>query len=279
MARFQLEPLTPGIGSEIRDFDLSTASDADLGDLRAALTERSVLVVRDQKLDRAAHKRLARAFGTGELQRHALTQADDPEVLLVATDAKSKFTAGEGWHSDVTCEPAPISASLLYLTKLPELGCGGDTLFADMAAAFESLSEPVRDFCERLWAEHDGALPWKTLYGIDPKPGTTYPRTVHPVVIRHPDSGRKTLFVNRGFTTRLKGVSGREGSHLLEMLFRHIETSPEIQCRVRWQADTLVIWDNVATQHHAVWDYYPHSRYAERVSALGVKLEPASAHA
>jgi taurine dioxygenase len=280
MPHFELEPLTPRIGSEIRNLDLATANAETLRDLRAALAERMVLVVRDQKLDRVAHKRVARAFGTGELQRHLLAAPQpgreaDPEVLPIATDAKSKYTAGEGWHSDVTCEAAPIAASLLYLTELPEFGCGGDTLFADMHSAWEGLSEPVRDFCERLSAVHDGALPWKSVYGIDPKPGQSYPKTTHPVVVRHPETGRRTLFVNRGFTTHIAGVSKSESAHLLELLFRHIETSPDIQVRVRWQPNTLVIWDNPATQHHAVWDYYPQSRYGERVSALGSKLEAA----
>ena len=96
-----------------------------------------------------------------------------------------------------------------------------------------------------LKAVHDGALLWKTIYGIDPKPGTTYTRYEHPVVIRHPDTSREVLFVNRGFTTHLTGVSPQESRFLLEMLFNHIEASPQIQCRVQWRPNTLVMWDNV----------------------------------
>ncbi len=263
--------LTPVIGSEVRGIDLNEVDAATAAKLKGLLNERCVLVFRDQSLTRDAHKRFARFFGTGELQRHALSRSGDPEVLDVRADANSKFVAGESWHTDVSCEAAPISASMLYLTLMPECG-GGDTLFANMAAAYEQLSEPVKGFARSLSAVHDGALPWKTGYGRDPKPGTTYPRHTHPVVVRHPDTGRPVLFVNTGFTTHIRGVSRHESECLLGLLFRSIEASPQIQCRVTWRANTLVMWDNIATQHHASWDYFPNSRYAERVSSLGVEL-------
>jgi taurine dioxygenase len=270
----ELEQLTPVIGSEVHGIDLNRVDAAMAAKIKTALNERLVLVFRDQSLNRDAHKRFAHFFGTGQLQRHPLSRSRDPEILDVKTDKDSKFTAGEGWHTDVSCEAAPISASMLYLTRMPE-GGGGDTLFANMVEAYERLSEPVKALVRTLKAVHDGALPWKTIYGIDPKPGTTYPRYEHPVVIRHPDTGRAVLFVNRGFTTHLTGVSAQENRFLLEMLFNHIEASPQIQCRVQWRPNTLVMWDNVATQHHAVWDYFPQSRYAERVSSLGVELSAA----
>jgi len=270
----ELQPLTPGTGSEVRGIDLNEVDAASAAKIKALLNERLVLVFRDQSLTREAHKRFARFFGTGELQRHVLTKSGDPEVLDVSTGPDSKFTAGEGWHTDVSCEAAPISASMLYLTEIPE-GGGGDTLFANMCEAYQRLSAPVKSLIGTLAAVHDGALPWKTIYGIDPKPGTTYPRHAHPVVVRHPETGRAVLFVNRGFTTHLTGVSRQESRFLLEMLFNHIEASPSIQCRVKWQRNTLVMWDNVATQHHAVWDYFPNRRYAERVSSLGFELSAA----
>ena len=99
-----------------------------------------------------------------------------------------------------------------------------------------------------------------------------YNRTVHPVVIRHPVTGRKLLWVNRGFTTGIKGLSHVENRHLLELFFQHIESTLTAQCRVRWEDGTLTIWDNIATQHHAVWDYFPNSRYGERVSVVGEVL-------
>lgn len=160
---------------------------------------------------------------------------------------------------------------MLYVSEVPA-GGGGDTVFAGMNLAYESLSPPVQEFVGRLKAVHDGALPWKVGYGIDPGADNPYPRSEHPIVLEHPRTGQKLLFVNRGFTTHIKGVSRLENRHLLEMLFCHIESNPTFQCRVTWRANTLVMWDNLATQHHAVWDYFPETRYGERVSSVGPAL-------
>ena len=126
----------------------------------------------------------------------------------------------------------------------------------------------MQAFVETLSATHDGAKPYTGGYGQAAPPGG-WPKTTHPVVIRHPESGRKGLFVNRGFTTRINELDRKESDALLEFLWRHVETHLEFQCRVRWEPNTLVFWDNRCTQHHAVWDYYPHSRYGERVSIVG----------
>lgn len=275
MASIRNQTITPNMGTEIRGLDLATADDGALAEIRALLSERLVLVFRDQHLTREQHKAVCRHFGVGSLQRHALTRCEDQEVLDVRTNAQSRYTAGEGWHTDVSCEPNPISTSMLYVTEVPECG-GGDTVFANMYQAYEVLSAPVKALAASLTAVHDGALPWKGAYGIEPPAGTQYSRTEHPVVIAHPDTGRPVLFVNRGFTTQLKGVKALEARHLLEMFFHHIEATPLIQCRVKWEPNTLVMWDNVATQHHACWDYFPQSRYGERVSAVGTTLHAAA---
>ena len=129
----ELEQLTRVIGSEIHGIDLNHVDAAMAAKIKIALNERLVLVFRDQSLTRE-RKRFARFFGTGQLQRHAVSRSGDPEILDVKTDKDSKFTAGEGWLTDVSCKAAPISASMLYLTRMPE-GGGGDTLFANMAKA------------------------------------------------------------------------------------------------------------------------------------------------
>lgn len=270
----ELQSLTPVIGTEVREVDLA-ALDAPGEDwLRALLAERQVLVVRDQHLTQDQHKRIARLFGTGELHRHALGGArgyKDPEVLEVRTTAESKHTAGEGWHTDVSCDPAPIAASLLYMREMPA-GGGGDTIYASMTECYERLSEPVKALARSLSAVHDGAQPYRNGYGIEPPAGTQYNRTVHPLVIRHPVTGRATLWINRGFTTRIEGVGRLESRVLLELFCQHIVDTVKAQCRVRWEPNTLTIWDNVATQHHAVWDYYPQTRYAERISVIGPEI-------
>ena len=160
-------------------------------------------------------------------------------------------------------------ASMLYIKEIPECGSGGDTLFADMYRAYETLSERMQKFLEGLVAVHDGALPYIGKYGYAAPDGKQYPRTEHPVVIRHPETGRKALFVNSGFTSHIRHMRRWESRGLLDMLFRHIATTVSLTCRVRWEPNTLTLWDNRCTQHHAVWDYYPQSRFGERVSIVG----------
>ncbi len=269
--------LTPVMGAEITDVDLNTLDDALASDLRHLLADRGVLVIRGQNLDREAHKRVAACFGTGELHQHPLAKAagsGDSVVLPIRTTASSAFAPGEGWHTDVSCDVTPIAASLLYMREMPASG-GGDTMFASMTEAYALLSDPMKAFISSLSALHDGALPWRVGYGKEPDAGMAFNRTVHPVVIAHPQNGKPLLWVNRGFTTRIEGLSPTESRALLDMLFHHIEATPRLQCRVTWAPNTLVIWDNIATQHHAVWDYFPHTRYAERVSVIGGELKAA----
>lgn len=269
--------LTPVIGAEITNCDLNNLTDALAGELRALLADRGVLAIRNQRLDHEAHKRVAACFGTGELHRHPLAMAAggvDPYVLTIRTSAKSAYAVGDGWHTDVSCDKTPIAASLLYMHEMPESG-GGDTMFASMTEAYVLLSDPIKQLVSGLSALHDGALPWRDGYGKEPDAGMAFNRTVHPIVIAHPVNGKPLLWVNRGFTTQIEGVRPSESRALLDMLFRHIEATPRLQCRVQWEENTLVIWDNIATQHHAVWDYFPHTRHAERVSVIGGELKAA----
>lgn len=266
-ASFELTALTPHLGAEIDGLDLSQPlSVAEAADLRQAWADWGVLVFRDQQLDREAHKAFGRYFG--ELHVHPMNFArqTDPEILVVKTTADSPYTAGDGWHSDVTCDATPPFGSALYITEVPECG-GGDTLFADMYLAYELLSPAMQVFLEGLTAVHDGALPYVGAYKSTPPEGG-YPRSEHPVVTVHPVTGRKVLYVNSGFTSHIKGLRAWESRALLESLYAHIATTPKLHCRVEWEPNTLTLWDNRCTQHHAVWDYYPHSRYGERVSMI-----------
>lgn len=272
----EVAPLTPAMGAEIRGVDLSQPVPADMfSEINAALLAHQVIYFRNQTLTREDHKRFARLFGrlhvhpyhvarTGPM--HAAGGAPDPEILVVKADQNSKFVAGEGWHTDVTCDPEPPMGSMLYITQTPEIG-GGDTCFASLTQAYEALSPTMQRMLEGLTATHDGAKPYTGGYGTKPPEGG-WPRSTHPVIARHPETGARLLYVNRGFTTRINELSREESDAMLEMLWRHIETHPQFQCRVRWEPNMLVFWDNRVTQHHAVWDYYPYSRYGERVSIL-----------
>lgn len=283
-ARIKVAPLTPVLGAEIEGVDLSEPLDDEtFEEVRAAFNAYGVLVFRNQVLSNEDHKRFARMFGRLHVhpyhvksvapehtQKSAFPdQVSDPEILVVKADQDSKFVAGEDWHTDVTCDEEPPMGSMLYLTKTPDIG-GGDTCFASTTRAYDALSVPMQGFLETLSAVHDGAKPYTGGYGTPAPPGG-WPKTVHPLIARHPDTGKKMIFVNRGFTTRIVGLARKESDALLEFLWRHIESNPAFQCRVRWTPNTLVFWDNRVTQHHAVWDYYPHSRYGQRVSIIGTR--------
>ena len=267
----ELVPLTPRFGATITGIDLSQPlSELQEQEIRRASLDWLVLTFPEQKLTHSQHKAFGRRFG--KLHVHPLlrnVEMEHPEILPVITTADSPYTAGEGWHSDVTCDEIPPMGSMLYITQTPGDG-GGDTLFADMYQAYEILSQPMRNFLEGLRAVHDGAQSYISTYGASaPKEG--HPHAEHPVITRHPETGRKVLYVNRGFTSHIVGLTPSESRATLEMLFRHIETNPQITCRVRWQPNTLTFWDNRCTQHHAIWDYYPRTRRGGRVSILGDK--------
>lgn len=265
---FRVDSLTPHLGAEVHGIDLSVSLDQQqLADVQQAFADWGVLVFRDQHLDRESHKAFGRYFGS--LHVHPLNHArsGDPEILVVKTTKNSPYTAGDAWHTDVTCDAIPPMASALYITETPECG-GGDTLFADMCLAYELLSPAMQTFLEGLTAIHDGGIPYVGSYGTTPPEGG-YPRSEHPVVAVHPVTGKKVLYVNSGFTSHIKGLRRWESTALLDALYMHIATTPRLVCRVQWEPNTLTLWDNRCTQHHAVWDYHPHSRYGERVSVVG----------
>ena len=265
---FEVNSLTPHIGAEVCDIDLSEPlSNEQAQDIHDAWMDWKLLVFREQELTREHHKAFARRFGKLHVHPMQHQYRGDPEILKVKTSADSAYTAGDGWHTDVTCDEIPPLGSMLYVTETPECG-GGDTLFADMCLAYELLSEPMQRFLGDLTAVHDGALPYVGSYKSKPPEGG-YPRNEHPVVTRHPETGQPVLYVNRGFTSHIVGLSGAESRALLDMLYRHIDSTPRLWCRVEWRPKTLTFWDNRCTQHHAVWDYYPHGRYGERVSIVG----------
>ncbi|RQO78294.1 taurine dioxygenase [Aquitalea sp. FJL05] len=267
-----LRRLSPALGAEIRGVDLSQPlPPAQLEEIRQALTDFLVLTFPGQAIGATEHKAFARHFGS--LHQHVLgdstqltARSDDPEILGWKTGRSTRYTAGDAWHNDVSCDPHPIWASLLRVTRLPEVG-GGDTAFANLYLAYASLSDPLKQFLEGLSAVHDGKEGWSNGYGAEPKPGQVFNASEHPVVARHPVSGRKFLFVNEAFTSHIVQLSRAESRALLQLLFRHIEKHQSFQARIHWQPDTLLLWDNWATQHHAIWDYYPFERWGERVSA------------
>ena len=266
----EVRKLTPVIGAEIHGVYLSKGlSNQQFDDIHRALMENLVIFFRDQKLSIDEQKDFGRRFGKLHIHPAAPKGLEEhPEILIIKADDKSKRVAGEEWHSDVSCDREPPMGSILHLTTVPPDG-GGDTVFANMYRAYETLSEPMRRMLEGLTAIHDGEHVFRGRYGIKDE-GKVFPRSEHPVIRTHPVTGKQLLFVNRGFTTRIVQLTRHESNAMLEMLYRHIET-PELHCRFKWRANSIAFWDNRCVQHHALWDYYPARRYGHRVTICGDK--------
>jgi taurine dioxygenase len=266
----EVRKTTPNIGAEISGLDLSQPlGNQQFQEVHDALMENLVIFFRDQELSPERHKELGRRFGKLHVHPAAPSLlAEHPEIFVLETDEKSKHVAGEDWHSDVSCDAEPPMGSILYITEVPPHG-GGDTLFANMYLAYETLSAPIRKLIDGMTAVHDGEPYYRGRYAADDA-GRKYPRSEHPIVRTHPVTRRKGLFVNRMFTTRIVGLGKNESGAILEMLYRHVET-PEFSMRFSWRPNSIAFWDNRCAQHRAVWDYYPNRRYGHRVTVCGDK--------
>jgi taurine dioxygenase len=257
----QATPLTPTIGAVISNIDLSQPlSNTQVDDLHQAIADHLVIFFRDQTLDPDSLRRVGRYFG--ELQAHVLKGMEGfPEVRRLHADAASEHVAGEEWHTDMSCIPVPPMGSILYLHTLPPQG--GDTIFASMYAAYDALSDGMKTYLEDLSAVHDGYLAFGR---FDPE--GQYPKSTHKVIRTHPVTGRKVIYVNRGFTSHIVGVSKAESESILSFLYQHCENA-YYQCRFKWEPNSVAFWDNRCTQHLAIWDYYPNVRSGFRVQIEG----------
>jgi taurine dioxygenase len=265
----QVEALTPHVGCEIHNVDLSQPLDEQtFQEIHAALIEHGVIFFRDQQLTPEQQKAFGRRFG--ELLVNPASPAvldGHPELQLVHADEKSTFITGGGWHSDASWLAEPAMGTVLYMHEIPAVG--GDTLFASMYAAHDALSGPMKRLLEGLTAVHELAQVVRAR-PVNTDQKMVMPKAEHPVIRTHPISGRRALFVNRGFTSRIVQLEPVESDALLQFLFRHVET-PEFHCRFRWRARSLAFWDNRAVQHHALWDYRPQRRHAHRLAIKGDK--------
>ncbi len=263
-----IDKLTPIIGAEIGGVDLSRPiSNRTMDEIHRALAENLVIFFRDQHITGEQQLAFGRQFGELHLHPAAPHEPGHPELMIIKADANSTRANGEGWHSDVSCDEEPPMGSILYIKQCPPRG--GDTLFANMYAAYEALSDRMKAYLEGLVAVHDGEPVYRGLYsnlGVADKP--VYPRAEHPVVRTHPVTGRRALYVNRGFTTRILGVPNDESAAILGYLFDHVEDEL-FQCRFRWRENSIAFWDNRCAQHRAMWDYWPHARYGNRVTIKG----------
>lgn len=275
MVVLAVKPIAGALGVEIEGVDLSKGlDDESVAAIRRALLDHLVVFFRDQNLAPAELVAFGRRFGT--LARYPFVQglADLPEVIEVKKLEHERINFGGVWHSDTAYLERPPMGSMLLAREVPPFG--GDTLFANMYLAYESLSDGMRRLLAGLKAVNSSAKADVTRTREDriaSSPGKEARETfeaIHPVVRTHPETGRKALYVNAAHTVRFDGMTEAESARLLEFLFQH-QIRPELTCRFRWRPGSLAFWDNRASQHNPINDYHGHRRVMHRITIAGDK--------
>jgi taurine dioxygenase len=267
--------LTSGaIGAEISGVDLSEQLPSGLRDtIRQTLANRGVVFFRDQNLTSDQHIALARQFGEINVNRFFAHADGYPEIALVAKEPDQTKNIGGGWHTDHSYDQIPALGSMLYAREVPP--SGGDTLFASMYAAYDTLSDGLKQTLAGLRAVHSSRHVFgkvtEDMKGRYRNPEAATQDALHPVVITHPESGRKALYVNPGFTLRFDGWTADESRPLLEYLYRHA-ARPDFCTRFVWRNGSIAFWDNRSTWHYAVNDYQGERRLMHRVTIEGCAL-------
>ena len=269
---FHVKRLSPSIGGEIHGVDLSKPLGSELKELiYEALLVYKVIFFRDQNISTEEHINFSKNFGELEIHPFAPKKEDFPEVLVITHNKNSKGRENT-WHSDVTWRKEPSLGSVLRMIQKP--AHGGDTLFADMYAAYDGLPDHVKEKLDGAIAVHDFANFRNRLI----KEGKSaeeiqafneeYPMPEHPVIRTHPDTQKKVIYVNAAFTQYIKGWEEEDSKEMLTYLYSRASV-PEYQCRFAWEENSIAFWDNRACQHYANSDYWPNIRKVERVTIIG----------
>lgn len=268
---------TPGCGAEVLGVDLANPSNSDMETIRAAYRDFGVIFFRDQKLTPEQHIAFARRWGDIDINKFFPANGQYPEIAEVRKEKEQKVNIGGGWHTDHSYDREPAMGSILVARELPD--AGGDTLFSNMYAAWDALSDGLKKTLEGMRAVHSNAH----VFGVagaykssDQASGfkgeNLVGEVVHPVVISHPLSGQKALYVNPAFTTHFEGWTPMESKPLLDYLYAHA-SRPEFTCRFEWRDGSVAFWDNRATWHFAVNDYHGEKRLMHRITIAGGPLQ------
>jgi taurine dioxygenase len=278
-ASLQVEPFSSALGAMIHGVDLSRPLDAaTFAVIRQAFHDYGVIFFRDQDITPEQHLAFARRWAPVDVNAFFAAVPGYPEIAEVRKEAEQKTNIGGGWHTDHSYDEVPAMGSILLAREVPPQG--GDTLFANMALAYEALSSGLKHTLQGLRAVHETAHVFgrrgvfarnQEATGRIGNQDAAIREAVHPVVIRHPDTGRATLYVNPGFTTRFEGWTTQESEGLLQTLYRHA-SRPEFSCRFPWREGSIAFWDNRATWHYALNDYHGHRRLMHRITVSGTKM-------
>jgi len=260
------------LGAELSGVDLSAnLSDGVIAQIRAALVEHQVIFFRDQTLTPAQQVDFGKRFGPLNIHPYVAGMADHPEVMEIIKEPADKTNFGGGWHSDTSFLERPAIGSILYAIEIPEWG--GDTLFASQAAAYDALTPGLKATLEGLNAVHSAGREYSAAGHSAQKRGSmsvveaegAVGEFIHPVVLTHPENGRKALYVNPAFTMRFEGWSARESKPLLDFLFDHCRQEART-CRFAWTPGSVAFWDNRSVWHYALNDYPGQRRHMRRVT-------------
>jgi taurine dioxygenase len=270
----EIKPLSGALGAEVRGVDLARADEETWDRLRAAYADRLMLAIPGQSLSPKSLVQVAENFGTVGFYPFAKGLPEEPHIFAIVKEPHETKNFGEGWHSDTTYTDLPPSATVLYSVEVPPFG--GDTLFANMHLAYETLSDGMKELLSGLKAVNSAAHrkgggraagnSFQSVQLVEQEKMNL--EATHPVVRTHPETGRKALYVNALHTVRFDNWTEEESRPLLTFLYSHMHR-PEFTCRLRWEANTFTIWDNRAAQHLAVNDYHGYRREMHRLSIEG----------
>jgi len=268
-----LTAMAPDCGVEVSGVSLATCSDAEMQDIKSAIYEHGVAVFRDQTFTPEDHIKFGRRWGGIDINNYFPLQDDFEEISIVKKSADQTTNIGGAWHTDHSYDQIPAMGSVLVARHLPPKG--GDTMWAHMGAAYDALSGELKQRIEGLEAFHtadhvykEGGLYAQTDMGEKLRGQNLKTGAIHPVVIRHPHTGRKLLYVNTAFTIHFVGQTREESLPLLQQLCAAALT-PTNQCRLQWQPGTVAIWDNRTTWHNAMNDYQGYAREMHRITLSG----------
>ena len=272
----KISKASAAVGAIVEDVDVTALSDDQFAQLRDAIRDHGALFFRDQTLSPTEHIAFAKRWGAIDLNRFFKRREGYPEIAEVLKEADQQLNIGGGWHTDHSYDVAPAMGSILYALEIPP--SGGDTLFAGMAAAYAALDDATKVRIDGLKALHGNAHVFGEGSEYRKAIGDRYTNAdqagqtaIHPVVLTHPESGVKGLYVNPGFTLEIVDLEPEAGRALLEQLYAHIQQD-RFHYRHRWREGDLAMWDNRSTWHYALNDYQGHRRYLNRITIEGVAL-------
>ena len=274
-----VRPIAGALGAEIHGVDLANAMpDTQFSEVREAFGEHGVIFFRDQNLAPEQHIAFAERWGKININRFFTSVEGYPQIAVVLKEPDQKKNIGGGRHTDHTYDTEPAMGSILYAHEVPKRG--GDTMFASMYSAYEALSDGLKATLEGMRACHSSRHVFGAAragrgdddtVGRIKNPELANQDAVHPVVIRHPETGRKALYVNPGFTLRFEGWTDAESKPLLDYLYAHA-SNPVFTCRFQWKPGSIAFWDNRATWHLALNDYQGERRLMHRITVEGSAL-------